>query len=222
MSEGSASYVSAELQKSEKLISFITEPDLPARRRILVAIFPLIVSVVIVGLVVFNDGQQLLAGAAVVYLAIAFLIWARRLCRTSYVISTRRVVRFVGGKKVEDVTLAEIGKPVLLDYAASDFFLARWIARFLSLGPGVEIRRLKPEPWTVTAFFTSRDLSRMRIGYPGHSLFIAKIFDDVTLAWEAAQDGPVGGDESPDRQRSAKAAQQALHRETTSRVKAAP
>jgi hypothetical protein len=190
VSEGLPPYVSTELQNSETLISYIPKPDLTARRRIILAIFPLFAVLVIVLVWAFNDRTSVIAGAAAVYLVVILFVSALRLCRTSYVISARRVVRFVGGKKVEDLVFAESAKPVLLDHAASDFLIWRWMARFLSLGPVVEARRLKPEPWTVVTFFTSRDPSRMRIGYPGHSLAIAKIFDDVTRAWASAQDTP--------------------------------
>jgi hypothetical protein len=184
------SYVSSELQSGETLLAYVPAPDLTARRRIIRAPFPLYTGLVILVVAAFSDRMDLFAGAAGLVLAIALFIYSLRLCRTSYVISARRVIRFVGGLKIEDVKLAESGKPVLLDYAASGFSIGRWIARFLSLGPIVEVRRLKPEPWTIAAFVTSRDLSRMRIGYPGHSLPIAKMFDDVTRAWEATQDAP--------------------------------
>ena len=188
MSEGLPPYVSTELQNSETLVSFIPEPDVTARRRIILAIIPPFVVLVIVFVWAFSDRTSVIAGAGAVYLVVTLFVSALRLCRTSYVISARRVIRFVGGKKVEDLVFAESAKPVLLDHAASDFLIWRWMARFLSLGPVVEARRLKPEPWTVVTFFTSRDPSRMRIGYPGHSLAIAKIFDDVTRTWASAQD----------------------------------
>lgn len=189
MSEGLPPYASNELQNSETLVSYIPEPDLTARRRIILAIIPPFVVLVIAFVWAFNDRSSV-AGAAAVYLVVALFVSALRLCRTSYVISARRVIRFVDGKKVEDLMLAESAKPALLDFAASNFLIWRWMARFLSLGPVVEARRLKPEPWTIATFFTSRDPSRMRIGYPGHSLAIAKIFEDVTLAWASAQDTP--------------------------------
>lgn len=187
MSEGLPSYVTRELEAGETLISHIPKPDLTARRRIILVSFRLLVALAISVVAAFSGAKSLLVVAGGLYLGIGLFIWTLRLCRTSYAITSGRVVRFVGGKTIEDVTLAESAKPVLLDFAANDFFFARWIARFLSLGPVVELRRLKPEPWTVKAFFTNRDLSRMRIGYPGHSLPTAKIFDDVTVAWEAAQ-----------------------------------
>jgi hypothetical protein len=180
----------AELAPGETLVSYIPEPDLTARRRIILALLPSFAFLVIVAPWAFTDGQQFLLAAAGVYLLVAWSIYALRLCRTSYVVSTRRVIRFVGGKKVEQATLAEIAQPVLLDFAASGSFVWRWMARFMSLGPVVEARRLKPEPWTIAAFLTSRDLSRLRIGYPGHSLPIAQIFDDLTLAWASAHDIP--------------------------------
>jgi hypothetical protein len=182
-------YVSTELQSSETLISYIPEPDLTARRRIILAIFPPFVALVITLVWAFNDRSSV-AGAAAVYLTVVLFVSALKFCRTSYVISARRVVRFVGGKKVEDLVFAESTKPVLLNFAGSDFFIWRWMGRFFSLGSVVEARRLKPAPWTIVTFFTSRDPSRMRIGYPGHSLAIAQIFEDVTSAWQAAQETP--------------------------------
>ncbi|MCX7286440.1 MAG: hypothetical protein NTW20_02460 [Rhodobacterales bacterium] len=172
------------------MISYIPEPDLTARRRIILATFPLFVVLVIVLVWFFNERTSGIAIAAAVYCIVSLFVFALRLCRTSYVISARRVVRFVGGKKVEDLVFAESTRPVLLDFAASDFLIWRWMGRFFSLGSVVEARRLKPAPWTVVTFFTSRDPSRMRIGYPGHSLPIQRLLKDVTLAWEAAQDTP--------------------------------
>jgi hypothetical protein len=133
-----------------------------------------------------NRTLQSLSGAC----GVAAFIFAIQLCGTSYVISERRLIRFVGEKKIEEAELTEIARPVLLDFAAHGSVIWRWMARFMSLGPVVEVRRLKPEPWTIAAFFTSRDLSRLRIGYPGHSLSIAQILDDLTLAWASAQDTP--------------------------------
>jgi hypothetical protein len=183
-------HVSGELVRGEKLVSYIPEPDLTARRRIILALLPSSAFLVFVVLWAFMDGQQVLPAAAGVYLLVASFVLALRLCRTSYVISTRRIFRFVGRRKIEQAELSDVTQPVLLDFASSGLFLWRWMARFMSLGPVVEVRHLKPEPWTIAAFFTSRDLSRMRIGYPGHSLSIAQILDDLTLAWASAQDTP--------------------------------
>lgn len=135
----------------------------------------------------FIDRTSFAASAAGVYCIVALFVFALRLCRTSYVISTTRVVRFVKEKKVGEVEHAESKEPVLLDFAARDFFIVRWMAHFVSIVPVVEIRRLKPGPWTLKAFIFGGDVWGMRIGYPGHRLPIARIFDDLTLAWDAAQ-----------------------------------
>ncbi len=190
MSLNLPAYVSGELQSGETLISYIPEPDLTARRRIILAIFPLFLVLVIVLVWFFNERTSAIAGAAAVYCAGALFVFALRLCRTSYAITAGRVLRFVRGQKIEEVKLAESSKPVLLDFAARNFFIWRWMGRFFSLGSVVEAHRLKPEPWTVATFFMSRDPSRMRIGYPGHRLPIPRILKDVTLAWASAQENP--------------------------------
>jgi hypothetical protein len=187
VSGGLPPYVADALDNKEKLVSYIPRSDLTACKRIILAMAPVFLSfLVLVPFVLDNPTLQALSGAT----GVAAFIFAIRLCGTSYVISERRLIRFVGEKKIEDIVFAESAKPVLLDFSASDFFIWRWMARFLSLGPVVEARRIKPAPWTVVTFFTSRDPSRMRIGYPGHSLAIAKIFEDVTSAWASAQDTP--------------------------------
>lgn len=190
MIEGLPSYAASELQESETLISHIPAPVLIARRRIVLTSFRLLVVLAIIVVSAFGGEKDLYVVAGGIYLGIGLFIWTLRLCRTSYAITSGRLVRFVSGQKIEVVKFAESAKPGLLDFAASGFFFAGWIARFLSLGSVVELRRLKPEPWTVKAFFIYRDLSGVRIGYPGHSLPSAKILDDLTLAWASAQDTP--------------------------------
>jgi hypothetical protein len=185
------SAVSVTLEGEEKLISYLPEPDVRTRRRIILALFPTFVCVALISLYAFTDGRDVLLGLATVYLMVALFMFAIRLCRTSYIISTRRLVHLVGGQKVGEVALAEAARPFLLDYAEGGF-AARWVARFLLLGPTVNVIRLKPKPWTLAHFFNNRDRSGIRIGYPGHSLSIAKIFDDLTLAWASAQDTPKG------------------------------
>lgn len=208
--------MSTELLGDEKLISYIAAPNLSSRRRIIFALIPPFVSATFVVLVVLNDRQNLLAGAATAFLLIALFVDTLRRCRTSYFISTKRLIRFVGGKKIEEVDLAESTQPVQLDFASNGYVIVRWTARFFSLGPVVEVRRLKPKPWTFAAFVTSRDLSRMRVGYPGHSLPISKIFDDVTRVWEAAGNVLDGGDKGPDLLRISKAGRQESPSDTAS------
>jgi hypothetical protein len=190
VTEGLPSYVSSELHESEKLVSYIPAPDLTARRRILLTSMRLLVVLAISFVAAFSEARSFFVVAGGLYLGVGLFIWTLNVCRTSYAITSWRVVRFVGEQKIEEAKLSEIAQPALLDYAAHDFFFMRWITRFLSLGPVVEIRRLKPEPWTVKAFLISRNLSLIRIGYCGHNLPSARILDDVTRAWEAAQGAP--------------------------------
>jgi hypothetical protein len=190
VNHGLPSYVSSALDRDETLVSYTPAPDLTARRRIILALCPSFVCLASTALWAFGDGQEALAAAATVYLLVALFVFAIRLCRTSYILSTRRLMRFVGGRKVEDVKLAESSQPLLHDFAASGSIMARWAARFFSLGPTVNVRRRKPDPWTLADFITGRDRSGMRIGYPGHSLPTARILDDATRAWRAAQSAP--------------------------------
>ena len=190
MSQGLPSHVSKELQPGETLISYIPEPDLTARRRIILALSPLFIFFLILVLWGFNDRKHYYSGAVMFYAMAALVIYSLRLCRTSYAISARRVVRFVTGQKAGDVEYAESEKPLLIDFSAGGNISAKWAARFLSLGPLVEIRRLKSAPWALKALIFGGDRSGMRIGYPGHSVPIAKIFDEVTRAWDAAQTTP--------------------------------
>jgi hypothetical protein len=183
------SAVSDTLEGEEKLISYLPEPDLRTRRRIIFALFPTFVCVALIGHYAFTDRRDVLLGFATVYLMVALFIFAIRRCRTSYIISTRRLIHLVSGQNVGAVVLAEAGQPFLLDYAERGF-TARWVARFLLLGPTVNVMRIKPKPWTISHFFNNRDRLGIQIGYPGHSLAIAKIFEDVTLAWASAQDMP--------------------------------
>jgi hypothetical protein len=183
------SAVSDILEGAEKLILYLPEPDLTTRRRVILALFPTFLCVVLIGLFAFTEQQDALTGFATVYIAVALFVFAIRLCRTSYIISTRRLVHLVGGQKVGEVALAEAARPLLLDYAERGF-AARWVARFLLLGPTVNVIRLKPKPWTLAHFFNNRDRSGIRIGYPGHSLPSIMIIDELTLAWAAAQDTP--------------------------------
>jgi hypothetical protein len=181
-------YVSGALQSGETLISYIPEPDLTARRRIILALFPLFVVLIIILAWFFNARTSAIAGAAAVYCAVALFVFALRLSRTSYAISARRVLRFVSGKIVQDVACTESRKPCLPVFSESNFFLSRWMASFVSIGQIVEINRIMPNLMTFKSFFSSHNSSQMRIGYPGHCLAIPGIFDDVTLAWAAAQD----------------------------------
>ncbi len=192
MSEGLPSYIFGVLNTGEKVISYVSEPDLAARKRILIAVLPPIMVLISALLYFLIERESAVASAAGVYCVVAFAVFALRLLRTSYLISDKRIVRFVKEKVIEDVELDESSRPTLLNYSESTSLIYRWMARFLSVGPTVEIRRHKPKPWSLAAFFIGGDPSRLCIGYPGHSLPIAKTFDLVVLAWEAAQDMPKG------------------------------
>ncbi len=190
MSEGLPSYVSSELEAGETLISYIPAPDLTARRRVILAVSPLFIFFLIAASWAFADREHSYSGPVMIYAMVALVIYSLRLCRTSYAISARRVVRFVRGRKVGDVEFSASVEPYLIDYSASGNLIAKWAARFLSLGPMVEICRLKAAPLTLKAFIFGGDTMGLRIGYPGHSLPIAKILDDVTHAWKSAQEPP--------------------------------
>ena len=96
-------------------------------------------------------------------------------------------MRFVAGRKIDELEFAGCAKPFALDLSKSASLIARGSARFMSLRPMVRLNRTQVDPLTLGAFLTSRDRTGMQIGYPAHDIPTPKILKDTTRAWEAAQ-----------------------------------
>ncbi|MCU9848596.1 hypothetical protein OEZ60_11295 [Defluviimonas sp. WL0024] len=190
MSDVPPSFVTHELHDGDEMISFVPEPDQGTRLRILRAFVPLAL-VLIFGLALSFDDRRSPADAlgmlGVVGSVVYIFVHVIRLCRTSYAITSKRLMRFVAGRKIEDLELAACAKPFVLDLSKSDSLIARGSARFMSLQPIVRFDRTQVASLTLGAFLTSRDRTGMQIGYPAHDIPTPQILGDATRAWEAAQ-----------------------------------
>lgn len=191
MSEAQPAFLSHDLQDGEEVIAFVPEPDRDTRLRILRALLPLFLVLVFGVAIAFNDDKRSAFDALGMLVTIAALIWlfihGLRLCRTSYTLTSKRLLRFVAGHKIEELEFASCAEPFILDLGKSDSLIARWSARFMSLRPMVRINRREAAPPTLWEFLSGRDMTGMQIGYPGHDIPTSKILNDATRAWEAAQ-----------------------------------
>lgn len=161
-------YVVGALSDGEQILMFLPEPERDTRRGMLLAYFPVFAVLAAAVLLASSEGPPSNAGdilgvwASIGLIVYLFIHWIRA-CRTSYAITSQRVMRFVSHRMVDDVRFAESHKPFILDFRQSPSLILRWRARFMALRPMVRLVRIAP-PLTFTRFVIGSDLAGMWIG----------------------------------------------------------
>jgi hypothetical protein len=188
--DGQPEYLSRVLESAESLILFVPEPSPQVRVRILLALAPLF-AVLLLAITFVDFDKEEPKGRLLLILSLGgaaalFVHWLR-LCRTSFAITTARAIRFVSGRKADDLMFKECQRPSLISLSDTRSAILRCYARLCRVKPAVRLNRLKPLPMTSGRFLSSRDLGGMSIGMLGVDMSANHVFEDTIRAWEAAQ-----------------------------------
>ncbi len=176
------------LEDEEKVVRVFEEPSREKRLQILCGLAPFFAFLVLSLFLLRDMNDQ--PGARPVLLVILvgipslFVFWLR-LCRTRFVITSRRAIRLVAGMKTEEIRFVDCQKPSLVILQESPSAMYRWFAKLLSTKPSIRLNRIDPLPMTLNAFLRSRDPAGMNITMVSVDMSADNFFEDVLRAWEA-------------------------------------